>query len=245
MLRFVFVLGEPIPMYFLMSFAGLLLAFFVTLIKRKALGLRIWDILRIIAFIGIGATIGARLFSAIMQTILHGGEPGFWTADRWLRMAKGVGIFYGGLFGGMGMVALCAKLCRIDMKSAFNVAAYASLAYLSLARLGCYCAGCCYGIALADGSRVPVQLFEAGFCFVALLTFLIVKPERRWPDMPLFPVYLIIYSSGRFILEFFRGDASRGVWILSTSQWIAIVLIALAVVWLKKSEFVENAKKRR
>jgi len=133
------------------------------------------------------------------------------------------------------MVALCAKLCRIDMKSAFNGLAYASLAFLSLSRLGCYFAGCCHGIGLADGTRFPVQLTEAGFCFAALLAFLIIRPERRWPGLPLFPVYLIVYPAGRFILEFFRGDVERGIWILSTSQWVGLALIVLAVVWLKKS----------
>jgi len=36
------------------------------------------------------------------------------------------------------------------------------------------------------------------------------------------------------VLEFFRGDESRGVWLLSTSQWIALALIAVAVVLLRK-----------
>jgi len=116
----------------------------------------------------------------------------------------------------------------------FNMLSYVALAFLSFGRIGCYSAGCCYGIRLADGTRFPVQLLEAGFCFAALIAFLVTKPERRWPGTPLFPIYLITYSAGRFALEFLRGDANRGVWLLSTSQWIALVLIAVALVWLRK-----------
>ena len=140
---------------------------------------------------------------------------------------------------------LWAKIGRIDHKKVLDMGAYIGLAFQSFGRVGCYCAGCCYGIELADGSQFPVQLVEAGFCFMLLLTFLIVKPERRWPGLPLFPVYLITYSVGRFLLEFVRGDSNRGIWILSTSQWIALALIALAIVWLKKSGFMFRQSKER
>ena len=243
MLPTVMIDGAPISTYFLMALAGIVFVIIIGLVKHKALSLRKRDILRLVAYAVIGALIGARLFSAIGQIVQHGGEPGFWTADNWQRIARAGGVFYGGLLGGIGLAALRAKIGRVDLKSMFNFAAYAAFAFQSLGRLGCYCAGCCYGIELADGTRFPVQLFEAGFCFVALVVFLIIKPERRWPGIPLFPVYLITYSAGRFILEFLRGDANRGVWILSTSQWIALVLITMAVVWLRKSKSIQQTKK--
>ena len=46
-------------------------------------------------------------------------------------------------------------------------------------------------------------------------------------------VYLIIYGVERFLLEFIRGDEIRGfLGSLSTSQWISLGLIVLAVVGL-------------
>jgi phosphatidylglycerol:prolipoprotein diacylglycerol transferase len=43
--------------------------------------------------------------------------------------------------------------------------------------------------------------------------------------------YTIVYAVGRFVLEFFRGDSDRGfVGPLSTSQFIAIVLLLICVV---------------
>ena len=45
--------------------------------------------------------------------------------------------------------------------------------------------------------------------------------------------YLIFYSIGRFVLEFFRGDTERGsVGILSTSQFIGIFACAAGILIL-------------
>lgn len=240
MLPRIYIYGYPFPMYAVMALLGMVFAVTIAFVKRKAFGLRKRDILRIAAYAIIGAMLGAKLFGAIGKIVKYGGEPGFWTAENWQRILGAGGVFYGGLLGGLGLTALRAKIGRIELKKVLDIGAYIGLAFQSLGRIGCYCAGCCYGIELADGTRFPVQLVEAGFCFVALLAFLLIRPERRWPGLPLFPVYLITYSVGRFVLEFFRGDANRGVWILSTSQWIALALITLAVVWLKKSQFKQQ-----
>jgi len=234
-MRYLYILGNPFPMYSIMALFGIAFVVAIGMAKRRAFGLRKRDILLLAAFATIGAFLGAKLFSVIGQIFRHADNPDFWTWATWKHMLNAGFVFYGGLIGGFALAALWAKIGRIDMKRVFDIAAYAAFAFQSLGRFGCYFAGCCYGVLLSGGAQFPVQIFEAGFCFLALLAFLIIRPERRWPSLQLFPVYLIIYSAGRFVLEFFRGDANRGVWILSTSQWIGLALIALAVVWLWKS----------
>ncbi|MCL1952665.1 MAG: prolipoprotein diacylglyceryl transferase, partial [Oscillospiraceae bacterium] len=111
-------------------------------------------------------------------------------------------------------------------------------------RVGCFCAGCCYGREAAWGIAfthapgapngvplVPVQLFEAGFNLLLMAAILIFKPERRRPGL-LLPLYLAAYAAARFVLEFFRGDSGRGVLLLSTSQWISLLVILPAAIAL-------------
>lgn len=45
--------------------------------------------------------------------------------------------------------------------------------------------------------------------------------------------YLIFYSIGRFVLEFFRGDLIRGsVGMLSTSQFISLFILVAGILIL-------------
>ncbi|MDO4571887.1 MAG: prolipoprotein diacylglyceryl transferase [Clostridia bacterium] len=53
-----------------------------------------------------------------------------------------------------------------------------------------------------------------------------MRPARRDPGR-LMRIYLCAYAGLRFVLEFFRGDELRGVLLLSTSQWISLVIPAL------------------
>jgi len=234
MLPLVYFRGTPMPMYFLMGLAGFVFAFVLLVLKRRAFALSVRDIRRMAFHAAIGILLGARLFRAVGQIIGHGGEPHFWTAKHWLWILSGGGVFYGGLLCSIGLLYWMAKRHGLAPKSVFNAFAYASPAFLMFGRVGCYCAGCCYGITLASGARLPVQLFEAGFCAVVLLAFLVLRPERRWPALPLFPAFTVIYAVGRFALEFFRGDENRGVFLLSTSQWISVILIGVVLAYLYK-----------
>ena len=119
-------------------------------------------------------------------------------------------------------------------------------------RLGCFCAGCCYGkptngplgvvfpdlrdypryyteYAATGGRAYPTQLFEAVFLAVLLAVMLVLlfKFDRYGI---LLPLYGVAYAVFRFCIEFIRGD-ERGSFIpgLTPSQTQAIVLFVAAV----------------
>lgn len=58
---------------------------------------------------------------------------------------------------------------------------------------------------------------------------LIVARWRKWPKGTLFLTYIVLYSVGRFSLEFLRGDSPR-VLGLTTAQWSSVAMIAVAVI---------------
>ena len=65
-----------------------------------------------------------------------------------------------------------------------------------------------------------------------LCIVLILLDRKKKGDGQIAGFYLVLYSIGRFILEFYRGDLIRGnVGALTTSQFIA-VFVALAGVIL-------------
>ena len=75
----------------------------------------------------------------------------------------------------------------------------------------------------------PVQLIEAVFNLLVFLGLLVVW-RKKTRSGQVVVAYLLLYPAGRFVLEFLRGDADRGMWLgLSLSQWSCLVILAVAV----------------
>ena len=149
-------------------------------------------------------------------------------------------VYYGGLLGGIFTSVFLVKRFNLNL----NLFCEAVVPCLPLGhmfgRIGCGCAGCCYGIpyeglgaihiATSAGealSLFPVQFLEA-FLNFALFVGLLLYTRKFHTGIRTLSLYLILYGTIRFCLEFLRGDIIRGrFFALSTSQWISVILIAL------------------
>lgn len=252
MLQYVYIGPIRFPMFFLFGVLGLVTGSVLVFVRRRTFEIAKRDLWRVLFLVVVGVVFGGKLLYAIGQGLMHGSEPGFWTVHNWSHVVQG-SVFYGCLFGATTLVLLYEKRRKMPLFGSLTdlMACFAPAAH-AVGRIGCLLAGCCYGVEIrhmftVPGTiyaepRLPWPLLEAALNLTILAFFLIARPERKRPGT-LFPMYLILYSAGRFILEFFRGDASRGVWLLSTSQWIAIALIAAAVVWLRKSESMRTKRR--
>ena len=158
-------------------------------------------------------------------------------------------VFFGGLLGGMIAVFLFCKKFKIRILPLFDLAAPALALGHSIGRIGCFFGGCCYGIevshenifsiiyppdSLIAPSGVPllaIPLIEAVFLLVLaiILTVVYFNTNRNGICAT---IYLLTYSVGRFIIEFFRGDAIRGNYgLLTTSQYISIAIFIFGIVY--------------
>jgi phosphatidylglycerol:prolipoprotein diacylglycerol transferase len=244
MYSYIEIFGASVPMYWLSSVVGLIFAAGLALLRRRAARFQTSaeDVFFTILCCLIGALIGAKLFQFIGFIIRDGGDPGFWTLAHWKGMLPGVGVFYGGLLGGLAAAMIYIHVSKLDFWDVADIVAPSVLLFHAFGRLGCFFAGCCYGREAAWGIAfshslnapngvpfIPVQLFEAGLNLLVLCVMLILRPERKRPGI-LLPLYLIAYAIGRFILEFFRGDAGRGVFLLSISQWLSLLVLPAGIV---------------
>ena len=156
-------------------------------------------------------------------------------------------VFYGGLIGGIFGPILYAHFFKEDALPLVQAFVPAIPLFHCIGRIGCFLAGCCYGIesefgftvhgnellpSVNDVQRFPVQLLEAALnlmLFFALAYFL----KKGMFKGRLFAVYLLSYSVIRFFDEFLRGDTYRGfLFGLSTSQIISIILFVCSLVYL-------------
>ena len=168
------------------------------------------------------------------------------------RYLSGGFVFYGGLFGALAAVWLFCRRRKVPFSQLGADLVPAVPLFHTFGRVGCFLAGCCYGIPAPAGwpgvtfrvspvapngvALLPVQLYEAAGC---LLLFLLLHrlARRGWKGEALLLVYLAAYALFRFALEFLRGDAARGMWgVFSTSQLLALVTLAAVLPLLIRSQ---------
>ena len=86
----------------------------------------------------------------------------------------------------------------------------------------------------------PTQLYEL-FGSLILFAWLWIRRKKTAYRGQQLAILLIGYGILRFVIEFWRDD-DRGGWLLSTSQWISIPLIAIGIViaiWGRKKNRVD------
>lgn len=168
-----------------------------------------------------------------------------------VNFAFGGMVFYGGLIGAVLGAYIYCKKYQVNLIGVLDI--YAPLIPLvhGFGRVGCFFAGCCYGVEyhgalnvrfpynelvpeLNDVPRFPVQLVEAGLNLgLFAVLFILMNKNRLKPGRAL-GIYLIYYTIVRYILEMFRGDIIRGgIGIFSTSQIISIILLPIGILLLR------------
>lgn len=256
MYPYVSFLGFKFPTYSLCAMLGILSATVNTVITLYSKRLvRKYTALVYAALPGV--VVGGKLFSIISITLtqLYTGE-----SLNLIENAKHSGsVYYGGLFGYLSLLYLLCKLRSRSFTELENLIVSSIPLFHSFGRVGCFFAGCCYGIESHSWfaipyrthkeaeiiKRIPVQLFEASFelCLYILLCVLFWRAEKfKVRNHSFIKTYLIMYAPFRFVIEFLRGDMIRGVyWNLSFSQIISLILI----YWILYCHLKNIKKKKR
>ncbi len=237
------VLGYNVAMYDLLTAIGVFgMLMYVGNRLEKNDGYTRKEANKILVFIVIGLG-SALLFSALFDATFH------WIEDG--EFEFGSITFIGGLIGGVAMFTLLMRFFyRSEWKnigSLLNTVTVGILIAHGFGRLGCFCAGCCYGIpsetfglvfphghSAGTGAVLPTQLYESAFLFLsayAIHTYKLFKGRE-------FASYLTAYGVFRFLLEFLRGDDRGtivGLFTLhgniypSPSQYLSLAMVAIGV----------------
>lgn len=160
--------------------------------------------------------------------------------------------FYGGLIGGiLSFIILFKTIIKkkypnSDFTKDIYIIAPACITMAhGFGRIGCFLAGCCYGVETNFILGVtfpntlnkvhPTQLYEAIFLFT--LSIILIKKNSIYS----MPIYLFSYGIFRFFIEFLRGDY-RGYYLfnLSPSQWISILAITISIILTSKEKLLRR-----
>jgi len=183
----------------------------------------------------ISGIVGARAFYIALN------YPYFMKYPGEIIMVQNGGLAWqGGLILGLIVVLLFIKSKKLPLSRMLDVLVpYLALGQ-SLGRVGCFLNGCCYGREFAGGIYFPVhdatlhptQLYlSVGY----LIVFIILKQYQKFSEIPglTFASYLILASSLRFGVEFFRADHEILFLGLSIFQFVCfgILLFAFCFVY--------------
>lgn len=236
------------------SVIGMVTCFFIQRKFGREIGLTSEQILSLWVYGGIGAVAGARALHVLVNWSWYAPNPlsaiAFWDGGM---------VYIGGVTGALLVAIVYALFTHLTLR-AFDVLALGIALTQGIGRIGCFLAGCCYGMhtdlpigvrygegsiayytmmqtgELAPGAATtmplhPTQLYEALACF--LIGSILLFWYRKKTPRPgiIICAYFAMYSFARFFLEMIRNDPERQFYYgLSTSQLAGIALTTVALI---------------
>lgn len=218
-----------LPSYSAMIVLGVCCAFIMAYSRNISYKLSWKQYFTLILSSIVGVFLGSRLLFII--TKIPELFSNFTIENTFRIILNGGFVFYGGLFGALAALRLCARITHVESKRVNNLFIPSFVLFHSFGRIGCFLAGCCYGIEFPWGFemvtspgviRFPVQLAES-ICDILILISILLAEKKKGEKTDLLRLYMVSYAVCRFLLEFLRGDEIRGHFLcFSTSQWIAL-----------------------
>lgn len=221
---------------------------------KKEAGLTFDQANTLFLLIFLAAFVGGKLFLFFENPSMYLDNPS--------RLIKGRGfVFYGSFLLAIPTMLWFFRKHNLNTYKMLDVMAITTCLVHMFGRVGCFLAGCCYGLPTdsplgvifsdpachADPKNTPLhptQLYEASYILIIMVVLLFLRDRRKFYGQ-LFLLYLILYAAGRAFLEIFRGDEARGYLIenvLSHSQFIALVVIGVSLYvysrWSKKNRII-------
>ena len=189
----------------------------------------------------LAAMVGAKIMMILVDLPYYAEHPGEILS---LGTLQAGGVFYGGLLAALAVAVWYMRKTQLPALLTADVFAPGIALGHAIGRLGCFAAGCCWGVEcrlpwavrFSDPSSQlprgllgvplhPTQLYEsfAEFLIFGILYWRIGKPHSAGTIISL---YLMLYSTARFVIEFFRFHEQGNLWggPLDTSQWLSILL---------------------
>jgi len=203
-------------------------------------------------YCALSAIVGAKLMMFVVDFGYYQQHPDMIVS--WSTLQAG-GVFYGGLIAALAVAWWYMRKTKLPWWKTADVFAPAIALGHGIGRIGCFSAGCCWGVECHRSWAVtftnpvandlvgvplnvpmhPTQLYEAAaeFAIFGILFWRVSRPHAVGSIMSL---YLMLYGTARFIVEFFRfheqGNLFGGP--LDTSQYISLGLFAAGAAYFAR-----------
>lgn len=233
------ILGLPLKSYGLMITIGFAAGIALAWYRARRAGMDPDEILNMSTLIIISAIVGSRILYILVNPSEYIASP-----IRIFYIHEGGLVFLGGLIGTIVTVTCYLRYYKMDYLGWADIMFPSVPLGQFFGRLGCFLNGCCYGRpmdgfpgmvfpSIGDGQHyLPTQLLESTASLLILAILLFVDRGRKIRGM-VFASYITLYSTWRFIIEFFRGD-DRGLPVMGMpiSQFLSLLGIFIGLIFL-------------
>ncbi len=231
-----------LPTYGLLVALGFLLGLHIAGKLAERDGLDHNKVANLGVYIALAAILGAKVFYVFSEWNYYSSDWGRLFSISALQTG---GVFYGGLLAAIAVAYWFTKRYGLPWLRTADALAPGVAAGHAVGRLGCFAAGCCWGkptnlpwgveftsklahdfVGVPLGIHLhPTQLYES-FGTALIAVFLYRRFLRQHATGTILGWYLLLYSSFRFFVEFFRADQARPLMggVISATQWVAIAL---------------------
>lgn len=251
MLVTVRIFGHTIAMYGVMIVIGILVGTWIAMNLKPSMGIKKEDVLFSMCYGVIGCIIGAKflyLLISIPELVQRYREifSSIQTLTEYMSMGF---VFFGGVFGGIIGVVIYTKQYGINRWNLLSRLIVVVPLIHSFGRMGCLCAGCCYGKPYNGIGKViftntpyapigiplfPTQIVEA-ISNLFLFALLLYMYRKEKSSRKIIGTYFVWYGIARCCIEFVRGDVARGIYGgISTSQYIGIVVVVCGIILIRR-----------
>lgn len=202
----------------------------------------------VILLVIVGGLIGAFIIGLILSLPIR-------SADEIMLVS------WGGIIGGVAAFWLACKFWQIPAGAFADLAAPVYLLGIGIGRIGCLFGGCCFGvhtdsacgITFVDPAApasaglqplVPVQIISAAYLITGAAIFAMLYLRKSRTSGSLFCASALFYSTGRFIIEFWRDDYRRFLLGFSDGQIFSAVLFVSAcasLIIIRQKQKKQNA----
>ena len=236
-----------LPTYGVLVAIGFLTALWITLRLARRAGLPSEPITNLAIYCALAGLLGAKLFMILFDFQEYWNNP---RSIFSLSTLQAAGVYQGGLLLAVITAIVYMRRNHLPALETCDIFAPGLAAGHAIGRIGCFAAGCCWGIEChlpwavtfknPEAARLvgvplgvplhPTQLYESGAeaMIFWLLYRRVYKPHATGEIIGL---YLVLYSTVRFLVEFARYH-EQGLYLgLSLTQWISLVSLA-AGLWI-------------
>lgn len=241
--QILFYIGDfPVRSFGVMLSLGILAGLLTSYYVAKAQGRFQEEVIDLAFYAILAGLLGARLWEVIFSWDYYGSHlleiPVIWNG--------GISV-QGAVVGGLLAVIWYCRKQKIGLWPMLDTLAPGVLVGQAIGRLGCFLNGCCFGVPHQLGVVYPagtdayhtfgaVPLFPAVLLEAAwdvlILVLLLAVYKRKPFDGFIALGYFILYSMGRFVLEFWRADSLRTFMDLKAAQMSSVVTIIIAIAFM-------------